>query len=398
MVTNESYSTKTKTRPPEYDRYDRNYRILQRIICPLIKKRVDFSGDAIPDDLGPTFILCNHNTDFDFLLVASQSRKTMDFVATETMLRMGAIPNFFCRKFNVILHDKGSKGVGTIKQIRNRISDGRNVLLFPEGNRSFDGRTGEVSEAIGGIVKMTGAALVVYRITGGYFTTPRWGKGIRKGKMKGTTEVLLSAEEVKKMPVKELQKLIENGLKTDAYSEQEKNPIPFRSHNAAEYLESLLFICPECRNITTLKSKRKVLSCGCGFRSAMDEYGYIIDEKGKKKSITELYSDQKRYLSEAVEGSGDSILWSDNVKLCRLMADHNIAGEEQTKLTVFNDHMMIGLQRIDLEQISSIDIVRRNRLIIHVKNSDVRYEFTSDMTFNAVKYLLWYELSVQKRR
>ena len=130
----------------------------------------------------------------------------------------------------------------------------------------------------------------------------------------------------------------------------------------------------------------------------MDEYGYIIDEKGKKKSITELYSDQKRYLSQAVEGSGDSILWSDNVKLCRLMADHNIAGEEQTKLTVFNDHMMIGLQRIDHEQISSIDIVRRNRLIIHVKNSDVRYEFTSDMTFNAVKYLLWYELSAQKRR
>ncbi len=378
-------------KPLEYDSYDRNYRILRKIICPFVKKIVDFSGDTIPDDMGPTLILCNHNTDFDFLLLASQCGSIMDFVATETMLRMGVIPNFFCRKFNVILHDKGSKGVGTIKQIRSRISDGRNVLLFPEGNRSFDGRTGEVSEAIGRIVKMTGAALVVYRLTGGYFTTPRWGKGIRKGRMKGTAEVILSAEEIRNMSDDRLQKLIEDGLLTDAYLEQEKDPVPFKSHKAAEYLESLLFICPECRNIGTFVSKRNVLSCSCGFRFTMDEYGYLFDEKGKKHSITELYSDQKKYLAEAAEGSGDSILWTDNVRLCRLMADHKIAGEEQTRLTVYNDHMMIGSQRIDHEQISSIDIVQRNRLIIHVKNGDVRYEFTSDITFNAVKYLQWHE-------
>lgn len=378
-------------KPLKNNSYNRYYRILRKIICPYIKKRVNFSGDVIPDDLGPTFILCNHNTDFDFLLLAKQSEKTMDFVATETMLRMGFIPNFFCRKFNVILHDKGSKGVGTIKQIRSRINDGRNVLLFPEGNRSFDGKTGEVSEAIGKIVKMTGAALVVYRISGGYFTTPRWGKGIRKGKMIGTTQAVLSSEEVKKMPAEQLQKLIEEGLFTDAYSEQEKDPVPFRSSKAAEYLESLLFICPECRKTGTFKSKGNVLSCSCGFRLTMDEYGYLIDEKGKKQSITELYSDQKKYLKEKKDGAGDSFLWYDNVSLCRLMSDHRIAGKEQTKLTVFDDHMTIGSQRIDHEQISSVDIVRRNRLIIHVKNSDVRYEFTSDKTFNAVKYLLWYE-------
>lgn len=375
----------------DYKAYDRLYRLTKSIVCPVIKRKLFFSGDLIPDDIGPMFILCNHNTDLDFVLLAAQSRKNLDFVATDAMSRMGFVSRWACRKFDPILHDKGSKGVDTIRQIKGRIDDGRSILLFPEGNRSFDGRTGEVSEAIGKIVKMIGASLVLYRIKGGYLTTPRWGRGIRKGRMKGSLEKVLSPDEIKAMPAKQLQKLIEDALMTDAYKEQEEDHIKYRSQVKAEYLESLLFICPKCRKAGTFKSKKNELSCSCGYKFVMDEYGYLSDEGLIKHSITELFSQQKSYLDEMKAGSNDSILWSDDVKLSRLKAGNKYAYEEKIKIAVTNESLMIGSQEVEHGQISSVDIVQRNRLIIHVKKSDVRYEFTGEKTFNAVKYQIWYD-------
>ena len=376
-----------------YLSYDRYYRLVRKTICRYIVEKANFSGEDIPDDLGPMFILCNHNTDFDFLLLSSVSKTPLDFVATETMLRMGAVSKFAAKKFKPILHDKGSVGTGTLKQIVSRIKDGRSVLLFPEGNRSFDGKTGEFSPSIGKIAKMIGATLVVYRLNGGYLTTPRWGRGLRKGRMSGRVTVILSPKELADMPAEKVQDLISQGLMTNAYEEQKENPVPFRSRAKAEYLEALLFICPVCKKTGTLYSKNDNLTCSCGFRLTMDEYGYLSDENDKKHTITELFEDQKKYLLMTYESSSMEPLWSDSVQLKRLTTDHRVVEENPVHLLAYKDHIMINSEKLYRDQIVSIDVVQRNRLIIHVNNSDVRYEFTGKKTFNAVKYRIWFEIS-----
>ncbi|MBO4844845.1 MAG: 1-acyl-sn-glycerol-3-phosphate acyltransferase [Lachnospiraceae bacterium] len=376
-----------------YSSYDRYYRLVRKTICRYLVGKASFTGEVIPNDLGPMFILCNHNTDFDFLLVSSVSETPLDFVATETMLRMGAVSKIAARKFKPILHDKGSSGTGTLKQIVSRIKDGRSVLLFPEGNRSFDGKTGEFSTAIGKIAKMVGATLVLYRLDGGYFTTPRWGKGLRKGKMSGKVTAVLSPKELAGTPAERLQSLIRERLMTDAYEEQKENPVPFRSRVKAEYLESLFFICPECKKTGTLSSKKDTLSCSCGYKLIMDEYGYLSDDDNVKHTITELFDDQKKYLAQIKENSSNEPLWTDQVQLSKLTFDHRIVEEKPATLFAFKDHIMINSEKLCHDQIVSIDIVQRNRLIIHVSNSDVRYEFTGKETFNAVKYRIWFGIS-----
>ena len=380
-------------KPVTYKEYDKYYRLARNPFRLLTSKKLNFTGDPLPEVTSPMFVLCNHNTDFDFMILMGMSRNPLEFVATETMLRMGKIQNYLAKRFNLILHDKGSKGAATIKQIVTRIKDGRNVVLFPEGNRSFDGKSGEISPAIAKIVKMTEATLVVYKLEGGYLTTPRWGRKIRKGKMTGKLMSVISPEEVRKMPVKELQTLIEKDLFTDAYEEQKTGQVAFKSKVRAEYLETLLFSCPKCRKIGTLKSKKNILSCNCGYKAKLDEYGYLFENENKKLSITGAVEDQKKYLNEIVAGSGDKSIWSDNVYASKLTNEETIEKNIETTITAFKDAITIGSDRFTRESITSIDIVQRNRLIIHVKGCDHRYEFTGDITFNAFKYRLWHGIS-----
>ena len=371
------------------DRYAKWYSIIKKFISPVIAGRANFSGEKIPDIEGPKFILCNHNTDFDFMLLISKSDEPLDFVATESMLRMNGISKFAAEYFKPILHDKGSKGAATIKQIVSRIKEGRNVVLFPEGNRSFDGRSGDISEAIGKIAKMTGATLVVYKLTGGYLTTPRWGSKIRKGHMEGVVTKVIDAKTLKEMPPDVVRKEITEGLYTDAYKEQGEKRIRFKSKTPAEYLESLLFICPSCKKIGTLSSNKNRLSCGCGYQLIMDEFGYLHGEDGLQYSVTEMFDEQKKLLEDSVAASKENCLWSDKVRMMKMSADHRAVKDEMVTLLVYRDRIMAGEESFSKEKISSIDIVQRNRLMIHIGGEAGHLEFVGEKNFNAVKYRLW---------
>ncbi len=377
----------------QYKKYDRFYRFGRAVVCPVVTSKYGFSGQDLPDDPGPMFVLCNHNTDVDFILLSSKSKKPLDFVATEAMLRMGAFSGYIARTYQPILHDKGSNGAATLKQIVSRIKDGRNVVLFPEGNRSFDGRTGEISSAIGKIARMTGASLVIYKITGGYLTTPRWGRGIRKGKMQGVVTAVLSPEELSEMKPDQIFKVVEGGLGTNAYEEQKENPTVFKSKVKAEYLESLLFVCSSCGKVGRLHSKGDKLSCDCGYSLTMDDYGYLNGEGGVKLTITDAFDEQKALCRKLLESAPDEAVWSDDVHMMQLTSDHSVAREEDTRIAAYRDKLVINEKPVLRDDISSIDIVQRNRLIIHVKGSDVRYEFTGGDTYNAVKYRIWFEIS-----
>ncbi len=377
----------------QYKKYDRFYRFGRKVFAPFVVRKLGFMGQELPDDTGPMFILCNHNTDADFLLLSHISKRPLDYVATESMLRMGAISRIVAEQLKPILHDKGSKGTATIREIVSRIKDGRNVVLFPEGNRSFDGRTGEISSAIGKIVKMTGATLVIYKFTGGYFTTPRWGRGIRKGEMRGYVSAVLSPKELHELKADEILKIVEDGLRTDAYEEQKENPTAFKSKVKAEYLETLLFACPSCRKVGTMHSKGDKLNCSCGYSLTLDDYGYLLGDDGTKLTITDAFAHQKELCKEIMEADPDEAIWSDQVHMMKLTSHHSTVGGEDTTIVAYGDKLLIKDSSYSRNEIASIDIVQRNRLIIHVKGSDVRYEFTGGDTYNAVKYRIWYEIS-----
>ena len=95
---------------------------------------------------------------------------------------------------------------------------------------TFGGETGELHGTTARLIKRTGAALVTYRMEGGYLTQPRWSRSPRRGSMTGYPVRVYQPEEIKAMSEEELTKAIQNDLYTNAYKEQEQReePIAFR--------------------------------------------------------------------------------------------------------------------------------------------------------------------------
>ena len=144
----------------------------------------NYRFEPIKDVEGPMIVVANHNCDLDPVMVGLACPH-MYFVASEHIFRRPAIAWLLEVFLSPIARRKGSVDASTVMEIRSRIKAGHNIAIFPEGNRSLDGRTGVIHPTTGKLIKAFGATLVTYHLEGGFFTTPRWGFGIRKGKMTG---------------------------------------------------------------------------------------------------------------------------------------------------------------------------------------------------------------------
>ena len=155
-----------------------------------------------------------------------------------------------------------------------------NVCVFPEGNRTWDGVTAEFLPSIGKLARSSGASLVTYKLTGGYFASPRWaGNSIRRGKMHGAAVRVYSPEELRAMSPQEINEHIVSDLHEDAYERQRKNPVRFEGKALAEHLERLLFLCPKCGRMHTLQSRDDTVRCWkCGFSFRYLPTGFLVGE------------------------------------------------------------------------------------------------------------------------
>ena len=368
-------------------RHVRAFRFFSALLRPWIRLLLRYRGEPIPDPGGPVFVLSNHNTDLDCILVGLSARRQIYFVATETIVRMGLLGKLVKRYFDPILHRKGVQGAATVRAILERIRAGFSVALFPEGNRSFDGRTCPIPPATGKLARMCGATLVTYRLTGGYLTSPRWGRGLRKGRMTGTVVGIYSPEALKAMSAAEVQAVIERDLWTDAYEEQKNEPVRYRGRARAEYLESMLFACPSCCSFGSLRSRKHRLFCNCGFDATFTETGFLESADGARYTVTELDSAQREALAALPD---DGCIFSDEVTLRRIGKGHEVISEAAVTLKAFRNRFEAGEP---LEQIDAMSIVQRNRLLIYPAGNNGHLEITGVPAFNALKYFYLFRLT-----
>ena len=411
----------------EHKRHVAAYKFFMRLARPIAKCKFNFTYEkvAVPQDR-PILLLCNHNTDFDCIFAGLAADRQIYFVATEKITRMGLLGRLVMHFFKPILHSKGMQGMGTIKSIYRYIHQGYSVAMFPEGNRSFNGRTCPIPPATGRMARACGATLVTYRLTGGYFSSPRWGRGSRKGRLTGRVAHVYTPEALNGMSDDELKLAIEQDLYEDAYEEQTRQPVRYRGRCRAEGLESMLFLCPGCRRISGLRAKADRLFCGCGFEAEYDEYGYLQAADGSRHTLTDLDEAQRRYMDElyeqlvqaegcvagqaagsraavgqaAAEQTADGTLspiFSDSV-ICETIApDHSVAQRQAVRLSAYTDRFVIGDREIPFSSITGMAINQRNLLMVHFAGSESHYEMTGPLSYNALKYLYLFRAACGSR-
>ena len=100
--------------------------------------------DNLPD--GPFIIAPNHQSYFDGLFVAA-FMKNRHFRKTYFYAKAKHLRNWFLRfvadRHNVIVMDINADAKTSLQKLATVLKQGRNIMIFPEGTRSRDGKMGE---------------------------------------------------------------------------------------------------------------------------------------------------------------------------------------------------------------------------------------------------------------
>lgn len=337
-------------------------RILAILLAPFL--RIIFGFSYTKTKLtGPTLVISNHVTNYDPLLVSICFPKDhMHFVASEHLFRMGWITKFLRYVFDPIPRRKGTSGADTAMACMRKLRDGRSVCLFAEGKCTWDGVTGDIFAATGRLARMSGATLITFRMDGGYLTAPRWGKGIRKGRMTGKVVGIYSPEELKAMDKNAITDLIQRDIFEDTWANQISEPIRYKGRRRAENLQTVLYACPRCETIGKLSSKGKFLSCSCDARWEYTEFGTFSPEE-PFANIAQWDIWQKQWLSRHAE-SGALTLQDPDVTMFQLSDDHSQAVIARGDLTLENGILRCGDQSIALSEIDDMALVQSRTMLI----------------------------------
>jgi 1-acyl-sn-glycerol-3-phosphate acyltransferase len=372
------------------------FRVLQIVMGPFLKRKLNYSYEKVKPSSRPYVILANHNTDYDPLLIGLAFPDHMYYVASEHIFRWGFVSKLINFLVAPIPRVKGTTEINTVMNIFKRLKAGANVCMFAEGNRSFSGETGEIPVSTGKLIKKSGVALITFRLDGGYFTSPRWSKTIRRGMMKGRKVKEYSVEELKNMTWEEINTAIKNDLYVDAYEEQKKNPIEYKGKKLAEDLETALYLCPKCSGITTLKSEDDRLFCSCGMDLKYDSYGYFSSNNNEMppfNTVLEWCRFQDRNLREDIERirklPSDKLIYFDKDQTL-WKADwgkNNLIGKGS--LLLYNDRLVFDCvdkkYTFELKNILDLGIIGQ-RVIAFATNDRQAYEIKSEHPRSALKY------------
>ncbi len=233
-------------------RHRRAWRLAYKLLHRHLEKKFNLTSDICDYD-GPCLIVSNHVTNWDPVLVGlSFPKKQMYFVASEHIFRLGIKSKLLNRYFEPIPRSKGSSAVDTVLKCKRHFKAGDSVCIFAEGDSTWNGVTDEIVPSTASLAKASRVALVTYRFEGGHLSNPRWGKGIRTGKMHGGVVNIYSPEDLKAMSVEEILDAINKDIYENAWERQKSDPVAYKGKNRAVRMESALFLCKSDRSHVVL--------------------------------------------------------------------------------------------------------------------------------------------------
>ena len=356
--------------------------IVLHTIVPILKLRFGVKkGETLTVTDEPFVMLYNHVTDLDIVWIIDSFRTHMYCLASEHMIRFPVVGKIIKWAFNPIIIKKGNTGTAAVMEIHRVIKAGHNVLMSPEGVRSGNGVTNPLVPATAAVLKKLKCNVVTVRIHGGYFTSPRWAKKIRRGKITIEKVAEYSKADIEKMSAEEFEKHINEDIYEDAYAYNETAKIAYKGKNLAEGLESQLFMCPSCKKLSSLKTNKNTIYCDCGLNASIDEYGILKGEKLPFDTVTKWDSWQFEELEKTDVTSSDFIVKNDNLNLYEISDDHKINTLDSGTLSLTKDALTVGNTSIPMSEINGYSIVGFGKILIttsgkryyEISNKKVRY-------------------------
>ncbi len=347
---------------------------------------------------GQYLIISNHQTAFDQFFVDVAFPGAIYYIASEDLFSIGFVSKIIKYLVAPIPIKKSMTDLRAVLNCVKVAKEGGTIALFPEGNRTFDGKTVYMKKAIAPLVKKLALPIAIFRIEGGYGVHPRWSDVIRKGKMRAFVKEVLTYDDYKDYSDEELYNLICEKL----YVDEGKADSSYIHKKNAEYLERALYYCPEC-GFSEWYSEDDTITCKkCGIKvkHLPTKELECINGEFPYRFVTEWYEAQCRFMNSAdLSPYKDKAFAYDTAKFSEVIPYSNkelIAKE--SKFSVFADRYEIeynGEKTVLLfDEISAVSVLGKNKLNIYVGSRI--FQIKSHKRFCAVKYMNVYYRMVRK--
>ncbi len=290
------------------------------IVSKLFMPRVPYKIEKIGmENVKPPYILLSNHmyfVDFQLSAMATYPHRVNNVATIDGYYRrpwlMELLGCICKRKFTNDLH--------LIKSIRKVLKRGDILCMYPEARYSPVGTTAILPDSLGKLIKLNKVPVVVLLHHGNYLHTPFWNyRKPRKVPLYTTMTHILSAEDVEKMTVDEINTAVRKALEYDEYKWQREQGINTTENFRAEGLHKILYQCPACN------TEHKMNSCGseifcteCNKRWTMNEDGTLAALSGETEfsHIPDWYEWQRTMVREQIENGSYS--FSDTVEVYSL--------------------------------------------------------------------------------
>ncbi len=137
--------------------------------------RFQISGLKTLPNKEPFLLLGNHSSMLDPFWAGMYVPRGVKSMASATVLKVPYLGKFLtmCGCFPKMKYTKDRASMQLLQQ---NYDDGYPILLFPEGNRSWDGRIGPISKGIGRLIKRLDCPVVFFQLPTACLYQPRWAK------------------------------------------------------------------------------------------------------------------------------------------------------------------------------------------------------------------------------
>ncbi len=356
-----------------------------------LKLRFGYSYETAPKLPGPFLLIANHVTDLDALMVGCSFSQQMYFVASEHLFRKGLISKILIWLVAPIARIKGSTDTVSAMSIIRTLRRKANVGIFAEGDRSWNGLTSQLHPTTARLIKASKATLVTYRLSGGYLTSPRWSKTIRRGRMHGRFINAYTPDQLEKMSVAELTRTIMSDIHEDAYEAQHKEKIAYKGAKLAEGLEKAIYTCPVCKRACTMHSKGDLFYCDCGMQAKYNIYGFFEGGLRPFDTIRDWDAWQEDFLCKYAAKAGDEpIFRDDGQSLWLIGSDHTEECIASGVLKLFKDRLSLGEFSVSLDKLYQMGVYGSGMIVFSAEGKN--YEIKTDIVRSGRKYLTMYRI------
>lgn len=229
----------------------------------------------------PYLLLCNHYGRYDPFIISSFFKKKPNFISSDAILRDPVIGRLF-KGLGAMPIKKGMRDSFIIREIVKVVKSGGAIALFPEGGRTWGGKTMDIDPSVAKLIRLLKVPVVTAKMKGAYLIDPRWATTMRRSKMSIDIEMLFTKEEIGNISENEIMDQLLGKISHDDVAWQQQKKIVIRSNKRAEQIEKIFFLCPDCHSYDGFVAKTNNFNClQCKVEYTMDKYGFLSKTSGE---------------------------------------------------------------------------------------------------------------------